>query len=83
MKHEKSFHTLVSPFEVDAEAVPKRFQVKLTDIKSNEEKVLNASLLEFYKPYVLQNNIPQLQTCDTVLNSCLEVPLFMSNYFKK
>jgi len=60
MKHEKSFHTLVSPFEVDAEAVPKRFQVKLTDIKSNEEKVLNASLLEFYKPYVLQNNIPQL-----------------------
>jgi hypothetical protein len=36
-KHEISFQIFASPFEVDVEAVPEKFQMELIDVQSREE----------------------------------------------
>jgi hypothetical protein len=36
-KHKISFRIFASPFEVDAEAVPEKFQMELTDLQSRGE----------------------------------------------
>jgi hypothetical protein len=36
-KHETSFRIFASPYEADAEAVPKKFQMELTELQSREE----------------------------------------------
>jgi hypothetical protein len=62
-KHETSFQIFVSPFVVDVEAVPEKFQMELTDLQSREEmksKFLNVSLLKFYKLYLSKINFPKL-----------------------
>jgi hypothetical protein len=62
-KHETPFRIFASPFEVDVEAVPEKFQMELIELQSREElksKFLNVSLLEFYKLYLPENNFPQL-----------------------
>jgi hypothetical protein len=64
-KHETSFRIFASSFEVDAEAVPEKFQMELTELQSREKirsKCDSASLLEFYKLYIPENNFLQLQT---------------------
>jgi hypothetical protein len=72
-KHETSFRIFASPFEVDVEAVPEKFQIELTELQSREEmksEFLNVSLLEFYKLYLPEYNFPQLcrhATCVSAL----------------
>jgi hypothetical protein len=51
-KYETSFLIFASPFEVDVEAEPEKFQMELIELQSREEmksKFPNVSLLEFYK----------------------------------
>jgi hypothetical protein len=62
-KQETSFRIFASLFEVDVEAVPKKFKIELIELQSREEiksKFLNVSILEFYKLYLPENNFPQL-----------------------
>jgi hypothetical protein len=50
-----SFQIFASPFEIDVEAVPKKFNKELMELRSREEmksEFLNVSLLEFYKLYL-------------------------------
>jgi hypothetical protein len=85
--HETSFRIFASPFEVDVEVVPEKFQMELTELKSREEmksKFLNVSLLKFYKLYLPENNFPHLYRC-VICVSALFVSrrTFVNNYFKK
>ena len=61
--HEQDFKIFSSPFDIDVDLVPEKYQIELIELQCTSqlrEKFRDAPLIEFYKLYFPKTTFPQL-----------------------
>ena len=84
--HEQDFKIFSSPFDIDVDQVPEKYQIELIElqcISHLREKFRDAPLTEFYKQYFPKTTFPNLYPMHLRWHVSLAVRTFANNFSRK
>ncbi|XP_043931708.1 general transcription factor II-I repeat domain-containing protein 2A-like isoform X1 [Protopterus annectens] len=85
-KHQQHFSIFATPFSIDINMLPANLQMKCIELQSDiqlKEKILQASLMEFYKLYLPKEKCPSLHEHALFMTSLLGSAYICEQFFSR